>query len=82
MFDLWELTAYLLHEALQWYSTVHEKNQHHFVIKDITTDMKTFICCCITNIRDINFCDAIVSFYDKMYLNFFINTIVKPHVNR
>ena len=48
---------------------VYEKNQHHFVIKDISN-----------NIRDTSFCDAFANIYDEMVLKIFINTIAKPHV--
>ena len=34
------------------------------------------------NIRDTSFCEAITIVYDEMELEFFINTIAKPHVKK
>ena len=60
---------------------VHEKNQHHFVVKDITVVM-IYEDLQGNSIRDASFCEAIANIYYKMVLKIFINTIAKPHVKR
>ena len=66
-----------LHEVLQWFG-IHEKNQHHFFIKDITVVTK--ILWGNKNICDSSFCDAITNIYYYMVLKVFIPTIAKPAV--
>ena len=56
---------------------VHERNQHHFVIKDITVFKRLLHG---NNICDTSLCDAIANIYGEMVLKIFINTIAKPHV--
>ena len=51
------------------------KNQHHFVIKDITVVMSN-------TIPETSLCDAITNIYDKILLKTFINTNAKPYVKR
>ena len=58
---------------------IHEKNQQHFVINNITVVMKTFTVY-VNNFHHTSFCAAIVISYDKMVLKIFMNTVAKPHV--
>ena len=58
---------------------VHEKNQHHFVIKDIAVVMNTFLG---NTIYDTSFGDAIINIYDEMVLKMFISISAKPHVKK
>ena len=79
------LKIYLLVDVSQPFhmklcDAVDEKNQHHFVIKNITFAMNTFIGTC-NIICDTNFCDAITNIYDGMVLKGF-NTIAEPHIRR